>query len=168
MIDADADVGDLPQLKVGGRIYTGRLISFDALVKYEPAMVKWGREELSHAEIRALVFRFFREVFPSPWWKLWEKSVAWAVLKLPLKKQMEVFFHFFHLQRRANLGDQPLPSQTSGSDSPQPSAASTPEPSSASTSPTVAASRASSGSTGTRRTPAGGRRRTARSPSDGS
>jgi hypothetical protein len=28
--------GELPQLKVRGRIYTGRLISFDALAKYEP------------------------------------------------------------------------------------------------------------------------------------
>jgi hypothetical protein len=167
----DADAGELPQLKVRGRIYTGRLISFDALAKYEPGLLKLGREELSSAELRLLVFRFFRETFPSPWWKVWDKSVAWHVIKLPLKKQMEAFFHFFHLQRKANVGEAPLQSPTSGSDSPPPSTAETPAPA-GSTSPTSDVSPDSSASTATPRTrarsPASGRRRTARSPSGGS
>lgn len=163
----DADAGDLPQLKVGGRIYTGRLISFDALEKYEDPLVRAARGELGKQERRLLVFRFFREVFPSPWWKVWETSVAWAVLKLPLMKQMEVFFHFFHHQQRANLGGGPLLSQTSGSDSPPPPAAETSDPA-ASASPTGTASLASSASTATPRTPAAGRRRTARSRSGAS
>lgn len=122
-MNADRQIEDLkpPTFTHGGRTWTGRFLSFDEWRRYEPALVKIGQGKMEHGEFRLHLYRLAREIFPRPWWKVWDRSVGYHLLRMPLKVQLAAFFSFAEAQGRANGTD--VARRTPGSNSPPADAA---------------------------------------------
>jgi hypothetical protein len=117
MFDADQylEAVRLPELKYGGKVYRGELLSEDQWMRFAPRFQQAARGELSWVEYRVLVWQLGRAFFPKPFWKVWERSVGRILLRLPPKVREAALKDFLAAQGDA-MGLRG--SQTPGSSSP--------------------------------------------------
>lgn len=102
MFDADAFDVELgaPQLKIGGRLYVGRILSFEEFAPFEKRSMELDDPDRQkdrtawEAAFKALARDYLREVFPPPpWWAVWRRDpVPTMVTHLGLLKALKSFF----------------------------------------------------------------------------
>jgi hypothetical protein len=101
-MDAETLVGasTAPQVMVGGRTYTGRVLSLEEFAPFLPWADKAAKGELSPAEQAAFVRVFLGTVFPKPWWMVWHRThpAVKALCALPWSDLSEKFADFFARQ----------------------------------------------------------------------
>lgn len=102
--DADqfVEAMGIPTLKINGRTYRGRIISFEEWSEWEPRLLKLMKKELTVQQTRLLIYQLANAIYHKPFWKIWERSPGWQVLQLPLAAQMEALQDFAHSQGKAN------------------------------------------------------------------
>lgn len=91
-----------PSFRHRGRIYRGRILSFEQFRRFELRLLDWAAQKLSSRQVSALAYEYVAAVFPHPVWKIWERSVAWQVMTLPEKMRADAIARFLELQRVAN------------------------------------------------------------------
>ena len=98
MFDADArkEALERPTVKLGGRTYTGRLLSIEQFAPFNERVQ--GKKQLSFDDIMTLVGDYCDEVFPRPWWKRWQPSVRDLLLMQPPVVVLEAWKDFFRCQ----------------------------------------------------------------------
>lgn len=72
-----------PSVTINGRLYTGRLLSFNEWLREADALQRWQSGKASSEEIARMAARLLLLLFPKPWWKFWEPSVASLMLQWP-------------------------------------------------------------------------------------
>lgn len=122
------DALDAPSIDLGGRVYTGRLLSIHQWLPFKPRVSSVISEEgIEYTEIRKLCLDYCRAAFPRPWWKFWQRSVGRQVVALPPAVMMKALAAFFACQGRAMML-QPLVEESDAGDSdttePQPATSS--------------------------------------------
>lgn len=125
MFDADAFDVELgaPRLKIDGRHYTGRILSFEEFAPFEKRSLALDDPEQQkdraawELAFRALARDYLRTVFPAPpWWALWRRDPVPRMLRHP--GLLGALQDFFVIQARALKMMVGAPSQkTAGSDS---------------------------------------------------
>jgi hypothetical protein len=98
MFDADAraEALELPKVSIGGRTYTGRLLSIEQFAPFNERVQ--GKKLLSFDDIMTLVGDYCDVVFPHPWWKRWQSSVRELLLAQPPVVVLEAWRDFFRCQ----------------------------------------------------------------------
>lgn len=107
MFNADAFVGELgaPQLKLDGRTYVGRILSFEEFAPFEERSNALDaptrtRDERWRAEFQAFAADYLRTIFPRPpWWHFWWRDPVPRMLAHP--GLLAGLTDFFGIQARA-------------------------------------------------------------------
>lgn len=81
-----------------GKKYVGRILSTDQFLKYQ-ALFR-GASESGLAQRRAM-FKITAAIFPKPWWKVRERSVASWLRTLPPVGQVRAVWDFMQSQAKA-------------------------------------------------------------------
>lgn len=109
MFDADAFDVELgaPRLKIGGRTYVGRILSFEEFAPFEKRSMalddpapRQEHPERWKAEFHALAADYLRTVFPAPpWWQFWRQDPVPQMLAH--HGLLQGLKDFFEIQARA-------------------------------------------------------------------
>lgn len=112
MFDADKYLSTIerPSIRLKGRVHTGRLLSIQEWLTFEPEMKRVqaradGEEGLQIEELRAILRRYINAVFPKPRWRFWERSVSSLILELPIPLQVKALKSFLACQVAALNAD---------------------------------------------------------------
>jgi hypothetical protein len=97
MFDADAYRAalELPTVKMDGRVYTGRLLSHQEWMRYQPTFERWRAGQASEAEMQVAMYGVLRAAFPrNPvlWWKPDPVKKILALDPRTLEAWLEDFF----------------------------------------------------------------------------
>lgn len=95
----------LPTLKLGGRVYTGRLLGFEEYLAFRerltgPAAGIAGDSLVSPQKFSRLVRDLTTAIFGRgrPWWMLWRPTLAAQLVALPFPLQVEALKSFSQSQ----------------------------------------------------------------------
>ena len=101
--DADELLSALerPSLKIGGRTYTGRLLSFVEFLPLEGLLQKAIAEGWGAPEFKRLILEYCRLAFPRPWWAFWRPRLGRVLLRQPPRIVVEAIKAFFACQKEA-------------------------------------------------------------------
>jgi hypothetical protein len=116
MFDADQYLEALrpPELKHGGRIYRGVLLSEEQWLRFAPRFQAAAKGELDWIEYRVLIWQLGRAFFPRPWWQFWAPSVGRILLRLPPKVREAALMDFLEAQGDAmGMRGSPTPGSSS-------------------------------------------------------
>lgn len=125
--DGDAYLAALrrPTLTLGGRTYTGRLLSFDEWAQFshrltgEGAGIR-GNSIVDARRFRALVRDLTTTIYGRgrPWWALWRPTVAQQLLAAPLAVQLAALTSFSKSQSDQFAADAERLRMTAGTPAP--------------------------------------------------
>lgn len=116
VFDADSYLEALapPRLKLGGREYVGRLLSFEEWLglaeRTGAAVASLSRGGTpapgEYLRFRATIRELFDAIFPRPWWALWRPRVSALLMRQPLHVQIDAVRSFCQSQARAFAADE--------------------------------------------------------------
>jgi len=118
MFDAPAYLKSLqpPEfIDQNGHKHVGRIIGADTWQRLQSRVRLTKREDGSFdpQDLNRAMNAMVHAMFPRPWWKVWERSVAWHLWRLPGTGRMRAVWSFMQSQASANgMEPEPLPGTT--------------------------------------------------------
>jgi hypothetical protein len=83
-----------------GKSYTGRVLSYPQWLPYREALTNFAIAAVTDQDVRRFGKRFLKNIFPRPWWKIWERPVWKWVFELPPIRFMEAMESFIASQEQ--------------------------------------------------------------------
>lgn len=131
--DGDAFLAALqrPTLTLGGRTYTGRLLSLPEYLRFQDRLTGagagiQGNRVVDPRRFAALVRELTTAIYGRgrPWWAVWRPTVAAQLARTPLAVQVEALLSFSRSQTERFVADAERLTKTAGttSDPPTPPA----------------------------------------------
>jgi hypothetical protein len=104
--DADSRLSQLdrPAIRLGGRLYVGRLLSLEEWEPFELRMEQLKESTMTQPEVRRFLCEYSDAVFARRyWWQVWQRSPTQRLMRSPTAVQVEAFTNFFVAQRRSMM-----------------------------------------------------------------
>jgi hypothetical protein len=114
--DADERLANLarPAIKLGGRVYVGRLLSIEEWEPFEERMEALKNKTMSEPSVREFFREYGHTIFARRWWERWKGDPTDRLLREAPIVQLEAFVSFWVAQQRA-MRPSKATAQTSGS-----------------------------------------------------
>ena len=82
-----------------GRKYVGRILSHPQWVPLQGYLNDLSdRGSMTNEKIHLAAARISRAMFPKPWWKFWQHSATWFIMRLPPTGQLKALWSFMDSQ----------------------------------------------------------------------
>ncbi len=85
-----------------GKVYVGTVRSYDEWLPFQERLESTlGVDGLSVNNVRQIAYDLTRWLFPKPWWKFWQRSCVYHVMRLPPMVMVKAIFSFIQSQGQA-------------------------------------------------------------------
>lgn len=85
-----------------GRVYTGRVLSHQEWLPLQRHLNSLqNTHQLTREKLYEAARKLTRAMFPKPWWKVWERSATYHVLRLPPVGLLKALWSFMDAQAPA-------------------------------------------------------------------